>query len=282
MANPDRAFDKTHLSIDTAADRVMFHRDYIAHLFRWTHVIKHLYKSKNYQSAKIVDIGCGKEVPLARALYSNKMSGAFYTGIDLNQLVMPKMLETAVANNKINVSLFGGTDATELYADDLPYRPNIVTSFEAFEHMHPSAARALLQRAFEWLKFDGYMFFSTPNWNGSAAGNHINETKYHALGALIEDIGFEIEEVYGTFASITDYKDSLTYDQEIMFNRLRNYYDTNMLSALMAPMIDPALSRNSHWVLRKKERAEYSRWFEPLALQSQPWSQHKDWEKLNG
>lgn len=280
MANPDREFDKTHLSIDTAAERVMFHRDYIGHLFRWSHVIKHLYASKNYQSARIIDVGCGKEIPLARALYSNKMSGATYCGIDLNKLEMPEMVRKANNNGKITASIMGQTDATSLGLGDIPFRPNIVTSFEAFEHMHPEAARRLIERAYEWLEDDGYFFFSTPCWNGKAAANHINETKYAPLGALIEDCGFQIKEHYGAFASIADYKDHFTRDQLTMFNRLRDYFDTNVLSAIIAPAIDPAFARNVHWVCRKSKG--HPRLFYPLDRHAGPWSQHKDWEKLNG
>ena len=224
-------------------------------------------------------MGCGKEVPMGRALYSNKMSGASYCGVDLNKLVVPEMLKKAHENGKLFVHIMGETDATNLKVDNLPFRPNIITSFEAFEHMHPAAARALLKTAYELLEPDGRMFFSTPCWNGKAAANHINETNYHALGGLIEDVGFYIEDHYGAFASISDYQDHFTPDQLVMFKRLREYYDTNVLSAIIAPAVDPAHARNVHWVLRK---CIGGRKFEPLIHQPAPWSQHKDWEKLNG
>ena len=70
MANPDRDYDKTHLPINTAAERLMFHRDYIAHLFRWTHVVKYLYLKQRYKTARILDAGCGKDVMMARALHN--------------------------------------------------------------------------------------------------------------------------------------------------------------------------------------------------------------------
>ena len=208
------------------------------------------------------------------------MSGASYCGIDLNKLTTPDMLNKAQANGKLDVTIMAETDVTQVTLADLPFRPNIVTSFEAFEHMHPAAARRLIERAYEWLENDGVFFFSTPCWNGKAAANHINETKYEALGALIEDVGFTIDHHYGAFASISDYKDHLTPDQMVMFNRLRDYYDTNVLSAIIAPAIQPKYARNVHWVLRKGSVS--GRMFDPLIHQPGPWSQHKDWEKLNG
>jgi 2-polyprenyl-3-methyl-5-hydroxy-6-metoxy-1,4-benzoquinol methylase len=276
MQNPNRDFDKTHLSVETAAERVMFHRDYIAHLFRWTHVIKHLYARRNYQTAKIIDIGCGKEVPLARALYSNKMSGASYCGIDMNKLVMPEMLQKAVDNGKLDIRLISA-DATELTMKDLPWRPNIVTSFEAFEHMHPAAALQLVRNAYEWLEPDGHFFFSTPCWNGKAAANHINETSYEALGAILEREGFYIEDHYGTFASISDYKHQIEADGLMpMYERLRQYYDTNLLAAIIAPLY-PQYSRNVHWVCRKQNG---ERKFKELAMVASPYSQHPNWRDL--
>ena len=274
MANPDRDFDKTHLSIDTAAERVMFHRDYIAHLFRWTHVIKHLYKQKNYLNARILDIGCGKEVPLARALYSNKLSGAKYCGVDLNKLQMPEMLVKAVENKKLEVTLLS-TDASTLTADMLPWQPNIITSFEAWEHMHPEAALRTFKNAYDLLADDGIMFFSTPCWNGKAAANHINETTYEAMGFILQNIGFAITDVFGTFASISDYKPYMDYALEPFYDRLREYYDTNMLSAIIAPLF-PSHSRNAMWVCAK-HGVDIKTFPEP----SNKWSQHPDWEKLN-
>ena len=49
MPDPGRSIDKTHLSIDQAEERGFIHRDYLAHCFRWSHVVKHLGKKKLYK-----------------------------------------------------------------------------------------------------------------------------------------------------------------------------------------------------------------------------------------
>ena len=275
MSNPDREFDKTHLSIDTAEERVLIHRDYIAHCNRWSHVIKHLYGKQRYKTAKILDIGCGKETPLAKALYSNRMSGAAYCGVDLNKIEMAPMLQKAVDGGKLDVTLLANRSVTDLRMADLPFRPNVITNFETFEHMNPSAAVDSLTRCYEWLSEDGYMFFSTPCWNGSAAANHINETTYQAMGWILTRIGFVIDDVFGTFASITDYKNDITaWGLDDAFERLREYYDTNMLATLFAPLF-PEHSRNALWVLKKTGvmRCVFD---EPTAR----WSQHDNWEDM--
>jgi SAM-dependent methyltransferase len=276
MANADRKFDKTHLSIDIAEERVLIHRDYIAHCMRWSHVIKHLYGKKRYATAKIIDIGCGKETPMAKALYSNRMAGAEYCGVDLNKIEMAPMLQKAVDNGKMTVTLMPETSALDLHIGNIPYRPNVITNFETFEHMNPAAARKSLEVAHHILAQDGYMFFSTPCWNGKAAANHINETTYEAMGFVLQDIGFVIEDVFGTFASIADYESAAEADGlGWVLKRLRQYYDTNMLANVLAPLY-PHLSRNALWVLKKEGTGKTFN--EPTSK----WSQHDEWEKMRG
>ena len=62
--NPDRQYDKTHLSIDLAEERGFIHRDYIAHCFRWSHVTKYLMAQAKYKRVLIMDVGCGKDFTL--------------------------------------------------------------------------------------------------------------------------------------------------------------------------------------------------------------------------
>ena len=69
MANArGKEIDNTHLSIDQAEARGFIHRDYIAHCLRWTHVSKYLHLQARYKTARVIDIGCGKDMPLALSL----------------------------------------------------------------------------------------------------------------------------------------------------------------------------------------------------------------------
>jgi hypothetical protein len=75
MANErGKHIDNTHLSIDQAEARGFIHRDYIAHCLRWTHVAKWMGKPDNRKNCKLLDIGCGKDVPLARMLFTSRMA----------------------------------------------------------------------------------------------------------------------------------------------------------------------------------------------------------------
>lgn len=323
--NLARAIDKTYLSLDSAEERGLVHRDYIAHCFRWSHVTKFLNRGHSYKDAIVLDVGCGKEMPLAKTLYVNKMTPRLYVGVDANKFSVPEML----TGKKIPIRTWAEADFCALDPEDVGYQlervnapdpptprglnengiwedghnegyrlPNIFTCFEVLEHVTPEHCRRMLQHAKEVTSNDCHFFISTPCWNGDAAGNHINEMTFASLGALIEDLGFDITGVYGTFASISDYKDELsavtTYDLDSgkltattdlrpIFDSLRNYYDTNALSVIFAPLF-PAKSRNALWHLTKKkgDSAAQTRMFPAIEQAPTPWSQHPNWRELAG
>jgi len=276
MANPGRIYDKTHLSLDMAEERGIVHRDYLAHCMRWSHVMKRLYERKMYSTARILDVGCGKELPLAKMMYANKMSGAEYCGVDMNKIEPPEMLLTAVRNGKMKVWLYPEQDASLLKEDDLPWKPNVITCFECWEHMHPRIARNMITVLRDLISDDGRMFFSTPCWNGSAAANHINETTYGAMAAVLHDVGWEIIHHYGTFASQRDYQHMFLPEQAVLYDTLAEYYDSNVLACIFAPMF-PNSSRNVLWECVKTDISEE----QALPGYAQPWSQHPEWEALH-
>tara|TARA_R100000951_G_scaffold106031_1_gene100224 strand:+ start:4673 stop:5518 length:846 start_codon:yes stop_codon:yes gene_type:complete len=279
MANPKRKIDKTHLSIDNAESRGFLHRDYIAHCLRWTHVVKHLAQQQRYKTARILDIGCGKEIPMAKLMHSSRMEPTAYYAVDVNNLVLPEQFKNA----KWKPRLAGKTDVCDLRPTDFESGvPNIISCFEVLEHVAPEHSRRMLAKIYELLEPEGIAFISTPCWDPQvgAANNHINEMTYEALGAMIEDVGFGIQGHWGTFASIKDYKDELTQAQKEVFNDLRTYYDTNYLATIMAPLV-PHKSRNVIWQLEKPAHNEtYGRHFKNLRDVEGQWSSSDDWRQL--
>lgn len=274
MANKrGKAIDNTHLSLDVAEERGFIHRDYIAHALRWTHVIKYLNAKSRYSTAQILDIGCGREVPLAKTMYSSRMIAKDYLGVDVNKLEVPDMFHTG----KFPIRLISG-DITEL---DLPKDRNVITCFEVIEHIEPEHVHRVLDKIKEVMTDDGVAFISTPVFNGKAAANHVNEMTYLTVGKMLEDAGFEIEERYGTFASITDYKDKLDHWQlEPAFKALREYYDVNFLAVIFAPLF-PRQSRNVIWRVRHTER-HFPSMVNPFKFPQwnnieQPWSSSEHW-----
>lgn len=259
MANArGKRVDNTHLSINTAEERRLLHRDYIAHCLRWSHVARHLHHGHLYKHANILDIGCGKEVPLARLLYSNRLipvEGS-YTGLDVNKLELPEMLEKA----KFPIRLVGQCQFPQQFKEPRNAGYDVITCFEVAEHLEPELTLALLQGITIHLAKNGRAFISTPCYDPQtgAADNHVNEMSHRAFGAMLEHVGLVIEDVFGTFASIKDYKDQLGRDKHpgdygdlrAAFERLREYYDTNYLATIFAPLF-PAHSRNCLWRVKR-------------------------------
>lgn len=310
MANArGKSIDNTHLSIDQAETRGFIHRDYIAHCLRWSHVVKRI--QHNYAATRILDIGCGKDVPLAKTLYSSRLIVGEYIGLDYNKHDTFDL--SAFHTGKFPLSTFGRVDFAndsnvwfdkaangeptfEVKGDngaDYFTMPNTLVSFEVMEHIEPAHVRAMLDKARRTMEMarargdDPVFFLSTPNYdpNVGAAGNHVNEMKHEALGWLIEDIGLKIVNRSGTFASMRDYKHKLFAEHEgaeRLFDKLSNYYDVNYLATIFAPLY-PALARNCLWELKLWGRKdEAKRLFPTLEYdETKPWTSSEHWRDIN-
>jgi len=278
MANAKGSkIDKTHLSVDAAEERGFLHRDYIAHCLRWTHVVKWLNQSARYKTARILDVGSGKELPLAKLLHSSRMAPAWYGAVDVAALTTPEQFRNSKWKPDV---LFSKTDVCDLQESDLPARPNVIVCFEVLEHVEPDHCRRILSSFIRHLDSGGTAFVSTPCWDPDvgAAANHVNEMTYHAFGAALEDSGFSIKGHWGTFASMKDYKDHLSESQREVWEDLRGYYDTNYLATIMAPLV-PQHSRNCLWQLEAPPTPE-PRYFPGLRDIPERWGSSEIWEKL--
>jgi 2-polyprenyl-3-methyl-5-hydroxy-6-metoxy-1,4-benzoquinol methylase len=248
-------YNTTDLSPDKAFERHVFHRDQFAHYLRWTKVLK---------DAKIgetmCDFGCGQG-NLAEVLYRNKFKQDAYFGFDIRDRTIKKASEK-FANvpwihffQKDLCDVSGLEEFSQIQADR-------VASFEVIEHIGKQNAPNFLKLFKSCGRKGATYYLSTPNYDErvGAAGNHtfdsgdgrghaVQEFTNQELGDLISEAGFEVVKKYGTFASIRDYKDLLSDAQLELFNNLREYYDTNLVSVIMAPMF-PEQSRNCLWILK--------------------------------
>lgn len=240
----NKSLDNTHLSVDLAEERGFIHRDYIAHCLRWSHVVKFLMSGKRYQTAHVLDVGCGKELPLAKLMYSNKMTHTIgtYTGVEYNKVKSIKFSE------KMNLDIYDETNFLEWPESRSMY--DVEVSFEVLEHVELITAYKILRKMRLLLATDGDCFISTPVYDPhvGAAGNHVNEMSYECMRYLIHAAGFRIENVYGTFASQRDILPHLNESEKEVFNDLKRYYDSNLVACLLAPN-HPTHSRNCLWHL---------------------------------
>lgn len=308
MANMrGRSIDNTHLSIDTAEDRILIHRDYIAHCIRWSHVLKFLLQKHVYKNIRVLDIGCGIDVPLARMMLSNRVAPIEYIGIDYNH--SSKFKTSIFANTTFKPTVFGSVDfangnnvwfdnakSGELCmnirgdnAEDYFSIPNLITCFEVLEHIEPEHVIRVLMRVLYIMQktkeFHGYtptFFMSTPNWNVTdTADNHVNEMKNTALGWLLEECGFAIVNQWGTFSSKRDTQHLLYERYEgspAIFEGLNSYFDSNLASILFAPLF-PREARNCFWQLSIAPEG-YERKYGDIREVSEPWTSSQNWKDL--
>lgn len=265
MANArGKTVDKTFLSLDNAEKRGFLHRDYIAHCFRWTHAAKKVYSRKD---AVVLDVGCGKEMPFPKLIYSSKLRPVQYVGLDVGDWPIPEMLEDITFPCE---KIVGDIADVESHEDlGLVAPPNLITCFEVLEHVEWGHAERALKAIHSIAAPDALFMVSTPCWNQKdVADNHVNEMTYEAFGALLEHCDWGIEDHFGTFASQAELKMSEDFISiKDTFDKLHRYYDSNTLSVVFAPMF-PAFSRNCIWDCRKDMATKI---FPPLSQIPQPW-----------
>jgi len=249
-----KKIDTTYLDPETAASRLVLHRDMGAHNFRWSFVVKFLSEKSRYKTWNVLDVGCGRLVNLPRLLYHNMKTHTTgsYTGVDYGPIPWPESINKDTT--KFNMTLHEKTDFVEWQPEGKVKLFDLITSFEMLEHVEPYHSYKTLRHMRELVKPGdaGWAIISTPNYSKKvgAAKNHVNEMTYAALEALIMAAGWEVNQVFGTFASQTDYKKGLSEQDRDVMARLEEYYDSTAISLIMAPLIPAHLARNCMWVLQ--------------------------------
>lgn len=244
-----KQYNTTQLHPEREFEKHIFHRDQFAHYLRWTHVLKQMKVGYN-----ILDWGCGNG-NLAEVIYRNKYKAGTYTGIDIR-------IQTIAANKE----KFANIDWVQFFCDDLvnpaiEYIPKVgmwdlICSFEVLEHIGKQNAQNFINNIKKHMSNHTLLLISTPIYdpNTGAAENHIingeiGEFTFNEMKTLLESNGFVIIDKFGTFASQKDYKLLMNEWQKNMFEHLAKYYDSNLVSNLMAPFF-PEQSRNCLWVCK--------------------------------
>ena len=246
MEQKNQKYNKTQLNPDKTFERHVYHRDQFAHYLRWTHVLKRVKIGMN-----ILDFGCGSG-NLLEVLYRNRYKADNYLGLDIREQTIKNVQE------KYKNIDWAGFACIDLCGDiNTDKNWDIICSFEVLEHIGKENIDKFLQNIQSCCNENTIILISTPNYDGKvgAANNHIingeiGEFKHFELQKLLEKY-FTIEEKYGTFASQKDYKPKMNEWQLKMFESLNKYYDSNLISNIMAPMF-PVEARNCLWVLKKK------------------------------
>lgn len=248
-------YNKTQLNVEEDMSRHVYHRDRLAHFFRWSHMMRAM-----KQGLRIVDLGCGSG-NLALMLYANRFNPELYLGVDIRG----KTLESAASYWE------GRKFPAEFLAADLckdgwqqpvldmfkEGRPDIITSFEFVEHIPGEQVEPFLKRVNNIMGIDTRFYLSTPCYDGiRKAENHIKEWYYQELKDVLVK-WFDIEDHWGTFISQADFLAELQQGKseyagiQQTWDRLRTYYGSETLAVLFAPLF-PEIARNCIWKLKIK------------------------------
>ena len=103
--------------------------------------------------------------------------------------------------------------------------------------------------------------------------------RYRTLYWVFQKLGLEVQEVYGTFASQCDIEGVLDTSEHSTYSKLKEYYDSNLLSCLFAPL-HPEYSRNCLWVLSKNTLTASIPTTYGFEHITEPWSSSEKWEDL--
>lgn len=263
-------YNTTDLEPQATFERHVFHRDQFAHYLRWTHILREARTGE-----RICDFGCGRG-NLLEVLYRNKFAPSLYVGLDIRAQTIKKAQEKYSNIEKFRVA-FIADDLIHPTTDLETLQCDRICSFEVAEHVGRQNVDAFLYNFALCGKPDGTStwYLSTPNHDPKvgAAGNHtyssgridpetgeevgveVHELDHEDLQDKIIAAGFNIDRKFGTFASQRDYKPFLEQPGnewlEQTYEALKEYYDSNLVANIMAPIVPAEMARNCLWVLSR-------------------------------
>lgn len=246
----DGKFDKSHLSPERA---YRINRDYLAHCLRYSWPMK-VIRERVGVGARILEMGCGEEIPFFRALTCDPSAVMHYkpdlfVAADLNKIKYRPAVTgcRTVILEKTNII----DDVSKV--PDEPF--DLVISFEVLEHMDKPDGERFLDAMVEFARRKpvregkpSLILLSTPVNDGFIAKNH----KYEFLESELERAwlkrGCIVKAKYGTFANLPKLVAVLTPEERIVWNRMATYHGPNTLSCFFAAT-HPEIARNIAWMV---------------------------------
>jgi cyclopropane fatty-acyl-phospholipid synthase-like methyltransferase len=167
----------------------------------------------------------------------------FYVGVDLNQL--PQY-------NRKRVRLYGEFDIIKktnwksLLDMHGPF--DVIACFEVIEHMSKEDGQKMLKVFKQLLAPTGTILLSTPVYNGNQARNHIWEYTISELETAFIRAGLTVDRRFGTFMNLNAFKKAATPAERELCDKLREYYDSEVIATIFAPLY-PDHARNNLWIV---------------------------------
>lgn len=243
MRKEGEKYDRTHLSEKVHGRRV--HRDYAAHYFRWGFAGQRWTKDKY-----IIEVGCGAETPLLQVLSGHQSNvPEYYLGVDLNEFVPPHRYWAEWLTGFDFVQRWNEIWEGSLELQETGF--DLAICFEVIEHMDVEEGQELLEGLFQMLDPGGHLLLSTPVYDGRRmARNHVHEYMIDELQATSEYVGFQVARRFGTFMDFQQIAKCASSHEQILVERLRDWYSPEVISTFLAPLY-PDNSRNNLWVLQR-------------------------------
>lgn len=252
-ARTDARYDTSQL---TEANRgEVVHRDYLAHCLRWGWA-RRFVEAAGRGTARVLDVGCGRDCPLARVLnFPPGARPAYYLGVDY------QAVDRAPGDRWVET--LGGFDFVERWREvrdaalDEGGLFDLVVCFEVIEHMKKEDGLRLLDGLAGCVapagadRLAGKVLLSTPAFNGKAAAAHLHEWRVDELREAFVGAGLDVVGRYGTFASYPDIKRAADPADLALLETCRQFYSDDVAACFLAPKY-PDASRNVAWVLRAR------------------------------
>ena len=184
----------------------MTSQDYFVHMLRFSTVVDQV-KGKN-----IFDIGCGKYTNLLKALCMMERGPdyRFYIGTDYNKCKKWREDYAAIWDKTVLLDELDFTDEDDFgfIMDSLVQvfegEPFVITCFEVLEHMDFEMQNKFLYNLSRILHCPKLnvecCMFSTPNFNGYPAKNHISELSWKLLEEMFSRYDIAIMQAQGLSA----------------------------------------------------------------------------------
>ena len=239
-------FNLTHLSPAKEVARLRFvHRDFVSTCFRYVFAANYIFKHYRKDTCNVLDVGIAPDWNQLMAIHSNGVHPAKYVGVDARDC------SRTILKVPFNASFQQMNIVDGLPSND-PNGWQVVICMEVIEHLSKDNGIKLLANLHSVMDENSILLFSTPCYDEEAgqATNHIHEWKYLQLKEELEKT-FEIVDHFGVFASQKDYKPFMSETELAIFNRLKEYYNSAMISCIFAPLY-PDKARNCLWILKKK------------------------------
>jgi len=242
----EREFDQTQLKL--AQFQYQPHKDYLGHIFRWGFASRFVTRK-----TKVLDVGCGQEMPFARSLGGANPSSVpqLYVGCDLNKIKDPVTRKNFNTLDEFNFIKSYRRIIKKFDKFDL------IVNFEVFEHMQMKHGRKMLKGFKKCLSRHGKLVFSMPVYSDryKMAKNHINELRKEEIEKELHKAGFKIIEQFGTFANWNDITKIATKKEILLHKTLGQFYGNEILGCFLSPKYPEAARNITHVCVH--EESEY-------------------------